>query len=98
MESKKAVTDVKVEPLKAKEALCLLIHQPFANRWAALSSFEGCDYMKGELETTLGKLQVAKGPITATSGHIKRHSSKVWPAESAVQERMKATLRNYIQK
>lgn len=64
---------------------------------AIRSPIEGNNSLQGELATTSARLRAPKGALTATFDHLERHCSTMWVARAVLQERMKPTLRNYIQ-
>lgn len=94
MESRKAVTDAKVEIADAKEALPGLEGWASVDRSALRSAIEEGDCIQSEVAMTSAKFQVAKWALTATFYHLKRRSGNVQAVEAAVQERMKPNLRN----
>lgn len=71
LESMKALSDAKVEPANAKEALGVLETQASTDRSVMCSAIEGRDRMQGKLATTSAKLQVANGAFTSTFDHLK---------------------------
>lgn len=54
------------------------------------------DSVQGELATALWKLQAANRELTAWLDQLKWHFSSVRAPETALQERMKSNLKNYI--
>lgn len=50
-----------------------------------------------EVAATWERVQVARGSLTATFDHLKRHFSNERSAEAAVKQRMKSNLHDYLQ-